>query len=162
MSSLEGRNSKKVLKRTLSLPLKDFSDKINQHVLIQSPSILKGNSEFLKNSDTDFELQESEDKINDFLGDRKEKNDLENLLGDIHIDSSSTDAESKEEILSILRNKKKVYASNILVGKLLIGEKPKNKFSYTKSNSLNQSRTKAISHEIPERISKPVFNPASY
>jgi hypothetical protein len=157
MSSLEGRNAEKVLKRTVSLPLKLFSKKINKSNSIKSKIILRENSEFLRNSGQEFEFIKSNHKVDDFLGDRREINDLENILKDISTDTTCTDIEFKEEIFSILNNKKKIYSSNILDCKLLIGEKTKGKFSYTKSNSLNQTRN-VTSHEIPKRISRPIFN----
>ena len=166
MTSLNERNSEeKFIKRTTSLPLKGYPNRSAQNDCFRQPSQHEENSalysDLFKNLETDAEVLNlnTAQKMGDFLGDRQEVNDLENLLGNISMDQPSTDIDSKDEILSILmKNKKRVYSSNILDSKLFIGNSIKKKLPFYKSNSITGGESGF--HEVPERISKPVCNQA--
>ena len=163
MTSLTERNSENLMRRTISLPLRNYPLK-DPHDLRKQSSLpdqaqLTHYYDIYKNTDAKIELLNRSQVVDDFLGDKKEMDDLENLLLNISLDQSSTDAESKDEILSILnRSKKRVYSSNILDCKLLVGNSTRKKFPFYKSNSLTQASGCSAIHEVPERISKPICN----
>lgn len=162
MNSIEERNSKIKIKRTISLPDKYFTSRKEE----KTPEENQNRRECLFasiGSIEDIQSPEEENKnekyagerVEEFLGDHSEKNEVKDLLLNLSVDQNSTDAESREEILSILNNnKKKMYSSNVLNSNLILnGINFHNQYPLSKSNSLNQLR----GHEIPERISKPIF-----